>query len=204
MKNERSNTGNLILILAIVAGTVSSVSAAQLVTFNRGQAIVVESVDHRDDWYYLTLEGGGEMGVPASLVARIENYEVPPPSAAAAATGYTTPPAASSTPAAGPGMANPPAGPSPSPVANGTAGPSPSPAANGSSNPAENPAAANVMAQSDDWRYKVRMSGGPRQLGPMDRSSTIRQGIRPGGPRLPGRGPGGQRNQPATPVPPPQ
>jgi hypothetical protein len=69
----------------IAAGAVSPARAAHLVTFTRGQSIVVQSFEKRGTWYYFILDGGGEMGVPLSRVTRIEDYEAPPPSAVASA-----------------------------------------------------------------------------------------------------------------------
>ena len=71
------------ILLGLLA--VSSVQAAQLVTFQGGQAIVVQRVEESEGWYFLYLEGGGEVGVPIDRVAYIEEYEAPPPSRANAA-----------------------------------------------------------------------------------------------------------------------
>ena len=51
---------------------VGALQAEQLVTFIRGQSIVVQSTEMRSGWYYFTLEGGGEIGVPVMQVASVE------------------------------------------------------------------------------------------------------------------------------------
>ena len=133
-------------------GPFSSVLAAQLVTFTRGHSIVVQSAEKRANWYYFTLDGGGEIGVPASRVARIEDYEAPPPSAgalqASAPQPYSPNISQSTNPSQGPGGVG--------TDLNGSAAnvPLQVPSAD---------AAANVVSHGDeDWRYKVRMSGGPK------------------------------------------
>ena len=140
----------LAIMVMMLAGTVAG--AAQLVTFTRGQSIVVQSSEYRGGWYYFTLEGGGQVGVPADRVAKIEDYEAAPasppaaaPAAAAApqpAQAVPAPAVTSNSPAAAPQAAQPVAGPVHQP-----------------------PSQPNVAAQgNDDWSYKARMSGGPRQL----------------------------------------
>ena len=154
MKRRESKAMMLAFFLAL--GPCSSALAAQLVTFTRGQAIVVQSVEKRGSWYYFILDGGGEMGVPASRVARIEDYEIPPQSAAA--------------------LAAPPAAPTSS-VPNSPQAPVPMVAPGGGEAeiqgslstappqvpPSSGDPAGNVVTQGDDdWRYRVRMGGGPR------------------------------------------
>ena len=67
--------------ILVGSGAASPAQAAHLVTFTRGQSIVVQSFEKRGAWYYFILDGGGEMGVQANQVVRIEEYEAPPPSA---------------------------------------------------------------------------------------------------------------------------
>jgi len=147
-------------LLASLSAT-GVIQAAQLVTFDRGQSIVVQSVEKRGGWYYFTLEGGGELGVPVSRVASIEDYEPPPVMAAVKA-------AAAAVAAVAAAPANPPESAAPPPA---TAG-EPAPEVTGEQQAQEGPAAPpasqpNVAAQGqDDWRYKVRMSGGPKRQAP--------------------------------------
>jgi len=166
--------GGGISILAAAVVAVGAAGAAQLVTFTRGQAIVVQGVEKRGVWYYFTLDHGGEMGVPANRVASIEEYEAPPGAPAAATT---------APPAANPGVV-PATTPEGAPAA---AEALPSDAAN-----RPDPASAtgtNVAAPgTEDWRYKVKMSGGPRRK---------EGGMSPNGPGGPGgRGPMGGRMPP--------
>jgi len=140
----------LALLLAVSAAA-SQAQAAHLITFTRGQSIVVQSAEKRGNWYYFTLDGGGEMGVLASQVARVEDYEAPPPSALASTTEQPTP---------SPGPAAAPQG---APVDNnggqqmGAVGADQQAVA---AQPAGEPT-ANVMSRGDDWRFRVKMSGGP-------------------------------------------
>ena len=161
----------LALLLGISAAA-SQAQAAHLVTFTRGQSIVAQSVEKRGTWYYFVLEGGGEMGVLASQVARIEDYEAPPPSAMASAPSQPVP---SPVPATAPQG---------SPVDN-----SGGLAYDGSAPGAEPQAAAvqpagestaNVMSRGNDWRFRARMSGGP----------SIQQGGAGGMRKPPGMGAG--------------
>jgi len=137
-------------VLCAVLSAADGIQAAQLVTFTRGQSIVVQSAEKRGAWYYFILEGGGEMGVPVGRVALIEEYE-PPPASAVAAAAPSVPRVAAVSPAqqtAGPAMV--PGNPA-QPVAGGQQ----------ASASATQP---NVAAQgNDDWRYKVKMSGGPKR-----------------------------------------
>ena len=141
-------------LLFAVLSAADGIQAVQLVTFTRGQSIVVQSAEKRGAWYYFVLEGGGEMGVPVNRVALIEEYE-PPPASAARAAAPSVPNVAAVSPAqqpAGPAMAS---GNPAQPVAGGQQ------AEPGSAPPATQP---NVAAQGgDDWRYKARMSGGPKR-----------------------------------------
>jgi hypothetical protein len=169
----------------------TALQAAQLVTFTRGQSIVVQSSQKRGEWYYFTLEGGGEIGVPAARVASVEEYESLPapaapaaalPPAAVSATGSGAPLAAASKPQGDVSV-------QPPPVAQAAA-------------PGKNPGApaTNSMAPGqDDWRYKVRMGGGPR----MGMQGSTPYGLaNPGGrvpfgaPRQP---PPGQQQRPPQP-----
>lgn len=135
-----------------------AIQAANLVTFTRGQSIVVQSYEKRGSWYYFILDGGGEMGVPAGHVTRIEEYEAPPAPAVSPDPTPASPVAMqTSSPA--------PAGGSPSaPMGTNNAQPS-----------AQNPAVAtpngqdpsNVMAPGyNDARFRARMSGGPAMIQP--------------------------------------
>jgi len=168
-------------LLCAVLFAAGGIQAAQLVTFTRGMSIVVQRAEKRGEWYYFILEGGGEMGVPASRVALIEEYDAPPASAAA----QSVPRVAAASPAQQPaGGAMAPGNPA-QPVAGGQQ----------ATPPATQP---NVAAQgNDDWRYKVRMSGGPKRELPNPRGAGA-AGAR--GP-LPGKkaSPGGQRLLPPQP-----
>jgi hypothetical protein len=144
-------------VLFAVLSAAGGIQAAQLVTFTGGQSIVVQSAEKRGAWYYFILEGGGELGVPVSRVASIEEYE-PPPVSVVAAAAPTIPAVAAVSPAQQPaGQPMVPGNPA-QPVAGGQQ------AEPGSTPPATQP---NVAAQGeDDWRYKVRMSGGPKREAP--------------------------------------
>ncbi len=181
-RKKRSRFG-LALRLSVALGAVLSaadgIQAAQLVTFTHGHSIVVQSAEKRGTWYYFVLEGGGEMGVPASRVALVEAYEpAPAPRAAAAAPSIPRVAAAAPPPQQ-------PAGPATAP--GNVAGP----VAEGqqAAPPATQP---NVAARgSDDWRYKVHMSGGPKRELPGARG----MGAAGGRGQMPGKKvpPGGQR-----------
>jgi hypothetical protein len=168
-----------ISLLAAVMAVAGAAGAAQLVTFTRGQAIVVQGVEKRGVWYYFTLDHGGQMGVPVNRVASIEEYEAP-----AGAPATPAPEAVAATPPApNPGVA---------PATNPEGAPAPAepPPADMASRP--DPASAagtNVAAPgTEDWRYKVRMSGGPKRK---------EVGMSPNGPGGPGmRGPMGGRIPP--------
>jgi hypothetical protein len=138
-----------LVFLWMASGAASPVQAAHLVTFTRGQSIVVQSFEKRGVWYYFILDGGGEMGVQVNQVVQIEDYEAPPPSAIAPAAAPAMPPPPSAPPQVSSGA------PEPGPGAPGTAAP-PSGAA-----PSADNAAANVMSRGNDWRFRARMSGGP-------------------------------------------
>jgi hypothetical protein len=179
--------GGGISILAALLAVAGAAGAAQLVTFTRGQAIVVQGVERRGAWYYFTLDHGGEMGVPVNRVARIEEYEAPPGAPAVPEPAAV----ASAPPAASPGVV-------PATTPQGAAGATEAPPADAASRP--DPAAAagtNVAAPgAEDWRYKVRMSGGPMRK---------EVGMAPNGPGGPGgRGPmGGRMGQRRFPPQPP-
>lgn len=140
-------------LLCAVLFAAGGIQAAQLVTFTRGMSIVVQRAEKRGEWYYFILEGGGEMGVPASRVALIEEYDAPPASA------QSVPRVAAASPAQQPaGGAMAPGNPA-QPVAGGQQ----------ATPPATQP---NVAAQgNDDWRYKVKMSGGPKRELPNPRGA---------------------------------
>ncbi len=169
-------SARLIAAIAVMTLAGSAATAAQLVTFARGQSIVVQSSEYKGGWYYFTLEGGGQVGVPADRVAKIEDYEAAPPLAPAAAPPGAAPAVAANAPGAQAAA---------KPVA--AAG---SPAAPAAMQPASGavpqpPSQPNVAAQgNDDWRYKARMSGGPR---PVAVSPYGMAGVKtaPGGGRLP-------------------
>jgi hypothetical protein len=147
--------------------------AAKLVTFERGQAMVVQGAERRGSWYYFSLEGGGEFGVPVNRVSRIEDYEAPPASVPAApanqmvsAPGAGVPPGSVAVPLPGAG-GNPVAGGQPA-----GAGAHPGP---------------EIPTDPQAWRERVSMPGGPRiQQGREQMQFT------PGSrrPVLPGRGRG--------------
>ena len=62
MRNHR-NLSRLVLLAGFALPlAVSLAGADQLVTFVRGQSMVAQSVEKRGTWYFLTLEGGGELG----------------------------------------------------------------------------------------------------------------------------------------------
>jgi hypothetical protein len=133
-------------IILVGSGAVSPALAAHLVTFTRGQAIVVQSFEKRGTWYYFILDGGGEMGVQANQVVRIEEYEVPPPSA--------LPPApAPAMPAPAPEVVQ--SGVNPGGPESGSAAPAVAP------DPQQDESAANVMSRGNDQRFRAARSGGP-------------------------------------------
>jgi hypothetical protein len=136
-------------------GAASTAQAAHLVTFTRGQSIVVQSYEKRGTWYYFILDGGGEMGVQANRVARIEEYEAPPPSALAPAPAPSMPTQA---PGVAPQVSS---GVNPGGPESGYAGSAPAtdPQA-GVVAPAED-SAANVMSRGNDQRFRAARSGGP-------------------------------------------
>ena len=144
---------SLVFIL-VGFGAAAPAQAAHLVTFTRGQAIVVQSYEKRGTWYYFVLDGGGEMGVLAHQVARIEEYEAPPPPALAAAPAPSMPtPAPGTAPQVSPG-ANP-GGPEP-----GTGVAPPVDPQAGAVAP-QGDSTANVMTRGNDWRFRAKQSGGP-------------------------------------------
>jgi len=147
----RRRIGPLAALATIGIFSTTAAPAVQLVTFVKGQAIVVQSAEKRGAWYYLVLEGNGEIGVPANRIARIEEYEAPPPS--------TTP--------------QPPA-----PVPNGASANPVNPSVQPGSPPGVTPPGAveqgtpppppntNVGAPgSDAWRNRQGMMGGPQAGG---------------------------------------
>jgi len=169
-----------------------AVEAANLVTFTRGQSIVVQSVEKRGIWYYFVLDGGGEMGVPASRVSRIEEYEAPPASAVPAAP---APPVSMQTSSAPQGSAASPAG---------------QPAADNAGQPGQPAVAAqnsqdnsNVLSHDrNENRFRARMTGGPaiQQGGGGMRKPAGMIGGRVGGnPGDPTQNPYYRRNPPTQP-----
>jgi hypothetical protein len=138
------------VLLTAVLLAAGSLHAEQLVTFSRGQSIVVQSSEMRDGWYFFVLEGGGELGVPIGQVATVEDYEAP------AAPANVAPVTAAATPAY-PGGGQPAAAQSP---VGGNPATLPGQAAMPGANPGSQP--ANPMAAGEDWRYKLRMNGGAR------------------------------------------
>lgn len=171
--------GGGISILAAAIVVAGAAGAAQLVTFTRGQAIVVQGVEKRGVWYYFTLDNGGQIGIPVNRVARIEEYEAPPGAPAVPA------PAAV---AAAPVAPNPGVAPAMTPQGAPIAGEAQSAEAAIQPDPAS-AAGTNVASPgTEDWRYKVKMSGGPQRK---------EVGMSPNGPGGPGaRGPMGGRRPP--------
>ena len=197
------STARRLQLLAPAIGLVVGLStfalpavAGQLVTFSRGHSLVVQSAERRGDWYYLTLDGGGQIGVPAARVLRVEEYEAPPPPPAPvlAPPTYPVPGAAQATPPVGaPGGAGIPipATTQPGPVA-----------ANDS-----DPLAAERRAVEEapqDWRSPIDRRNGP-QLRPMGGFSVMKPGAAGEGGRPPLGGQGGFRRPPGSGYPrPPQ
>jgi hypothetical protein len=179
---------SLLLSLLLAVGPGSLAHAAHLVTFTRGQSIVVQSYEKRGSWYYFVLDGGGEVGVPIARVTRIEDYEAPPETAPApGVAAVLTPPA---TPAGAPGAAG----------ANEAPASGSAPQAN-AANPAASPG-ANVLSHGNDWRFGAKMSGGPT-LQPLGGGIRKPPGMG-GGMGAQGRGAGmigstGQFNRPQPP-----
>jgi len=170
--------GRMVRLAAVMVGlslVAGAAQAAQLVTFMRGQSIVVQSVEMRGGWYYFILEGGGEVGVPVKQVVSIEEYEAPPPSlGSAAASSPVAPPAAAPTSPQAAAQAV-----LPQPDSGGSASRLAEP---GTEPPPSQP---NTAVQGDeDWRYKVRMSGGPRK-GMQNSYGAAGPGAMGGGGRLP-------------------
>ncbi|MCI0567495.1 MAG: hypothetical protein L0Z52_04775 [Acidobacteria bacterium] len=138
--------------ILVASGAASLAQAAHLVTFTRGQSIVVQSIEKRGAWYYFILDGGGEMGVLASQVARIEEYEAPPPPALASAPQQSLPaqvpgPETQASPGVNP------AGPE-----SGSAGANPQA---GAVAPADDPAGNMMSRGGNDARFRAARSGGP-------------------------------------------
>jgi translation initiation factor IF-2 len=177
----------------MVWGAAGTLQAAQLVTFTRGQSIVVQSSEKKGAWYYFQLEGGGEIGVPASRVASVEEYEAPPP---APAGGAVPGPVAAPNPPA----ASAPGQPAPQAQSGSPGSPMAQAAPGQQADPGKQPDSRLNTASpgQDDWRYKVRMSGGPRlQQNPY--SVAGQAGRVPFGVQRPGMGqqrrvPPGQQN----------
>jgi hypothetical protein len=177
---------------AVVVSAGGALQAAQLVTFARGQSIVVQSSQMKNGWYIFSLEGGGEFGVPVAQVSSIEDYEVPPaptpPAIGAAVPGQAQ--AGAINPAVTPAGAQPLAG-----------GSAPSPVSALASPPGASPGASQpngMAAAQDDWRYKVKMSGGPRMGAQNPYGLAGTGGRAPFGAGRPGL-PGQQRRPPQQP-----
>ena len=145
---------------AFALGLAADAGAAQLVTFTRGHSIVVQTAEKRGNWYYFTLDGGGEMGVPVKQVARMEEYELPPASSAPQGADAPAPQPTAAVPG------NPPAAAPPAMGGN----PSGSPASQGNAvDPAGAPSAPSadgvgVVAPGgeSDWRSRVKMGNAGR------------------------------------------
>lgn len=198
-KSRRTRFPLLAVLAAALLLSTTTADAAQLVTFYRGQAIVVQSVEKRGAWYYFVLEGGGEVGVPVSRVARIEEYEAPPGAPTAnpqPANVASAPPSPS--PAVPQGVTQQPAlgYPSPGPVSATV------PTQNGFPSPQPQPNLAGP--ESEDWRSRVRQQGALRKVegrpsGPgaaAGQAGRTPFGRQPGGGPLPLRRPPQQQNPP--------
>ena len=136
--------------ILVGSGVASPAQAAHLVTFTRGQSIVVQSFEKRGTWYYFILDGGGEMGVQVNRVVRIEEYEAPPPSALPPLPAPVMPtqaPAVAPQVSSGVNPGGPESGSGTEPQAGAVA-------------PAED-SAANVMSRGNDQRFRAARSGGP-------------------------------------------
>ena len=184
-----------ILLIVGLSSLARPALAGQLVTFTRGQSLVVQSAEKRGDWYYFTLDGGGQVGVPAARVLKVEEYEAPPP-----------PPAAVLPPPTYPVPTAAQAAPQPGAQQVGAAVPSPASAPPGSvAAVAPDPLAAERRAVEEnpqDWRSPMDRRDGPRQRA-MGGFSVMKPGA--GGGRPPQVGPGGFRRPPGAGIPrPPQ
>src|SRR5512145_2100188 len=144
---------------ALALGLAADAGAAQLVTFTRGHSIVVQAAEKRGNWYYFTLEGGGEMGVPVKQVARMEEYDLPLAPAAPQAPGSPESPRVTAVP-------NPPPSAPAAPAAmEGNPGSQPPQDGNAvDPSDAEQPqpldAAGAVVTNGEDWRSRVKMGVG--------------------------------------------
>lgn len=189
-----SSRARRVHILAPVIGLIAGLTffapravAGQLVTFTRGQSLVVQSAEKRGDWYYLTLDGGGQIGVPAARVLKVEEYEAPPPAPAPVRPPtYPVPSAAQAPPPAAP---------------QGGAGmPIPAVSQPGSvATDASDPLAAERRAVEEgpqDWRSPIDRREGPRPRA-MGGFSVRKPGG--GGGRPPMVGQGGFRRPPRPP-----
>ncbi len=201
MKNKSRRTRFPLLAVLAAALLLSTMAAdaAQLVTFYRGQAIVVQSVQKRGSWYYFVLEGGGEVGVPVSRVARIEEYEAPPgvPTANQQPANVASAPPSPS-PEVPQGLTQQPAlgYPSPGPVS------ATAPTQGGFQSPQQQPNLAGEDIEA--WRSRARQAGPLRKVdgrssGPGAAAGQLGRvpfGRQPGGGPLPLRRPPQQQNPP--------
>ena len=150
---------------ALALGLAANAGAAQLVTFTRGHSIVVQAAEKRGNWFYFTLEGGGEMGVPVKQVARMEEYDLPLASAAPQAPGSPEPQRVPAAPNAPPGAPATPA------AMEGNPGSQPPQDGNAvDPSAAEQPqpldAAGAVLPNGEEWRTRVKKNVGMgQQLG---------------------------------------
>lgn len=190
----------------LALGLAADAGAAQLVTFTRGHSIVVQAAEKRGNWYYFTLEGGGEMGVPVKQVARMEEYDLPLAAAAPQTPGSPEP--ARVTAAPNPPPAAPSAPPSAAAAMEGNPG-GQAPQDGNAIDPsgAEQPQAQDAGAvppNGEDWRSKVKMGVGGRnqQFGTRKVGTGLGANRQPG---APGVNPFNRRNKPPQqPVPPQQ
>ncbi len=201
MNRQKIRTAIFTSVFAL--GLAANAGAAQLVTFTRGHSIVVQTAEKRGNWYYFTLEGGGEMGVPVKQVASLEEYDLPPAAAAPDTPAAQQPPRVTAVPNPPPTAPDVPAAlqsnPGDAPPQDGSAVNPPAagqPQADAGGAPAPNGA--------EDWRSRVKMNVGGR--------SQQLSGRRPGG-GMGGYGANGQaaavnpfnrRNKPPQPPVPPQ
>jgi hypothetical protein len=183
---------------ALALGLAAEAGAAQLVTFTRGHSIVVQAAEKRGNWYYLTLEGGGEMGVPVKQVAKMEEYDLPIAPAAPEAAAQPAPQRATI--------------PEPPPAAvapRGDSSEAPSPDgnvvdANGmpQAPPAEGVEGVVDPNGADDWRSRVKMNVGANKSQPGGGRKPIGgwgAGRPPGANPFNRRPPNQQPQQPASP-----
>ena len=195
----RPRIRTVVFTSALALGLAANAGAAQLVTFTRGHSIVVQAAEKRGNWYYFTLEGGGEMGVPVKQVARMEEYDLPLAPAAPQSPGAPEAPRVTAVP-------NPP------PSAPATPGATPQdanavdPSARGQAPTAD--AAGAVVPDGEDWRSRVKMGVGGGGAGRSQQFGTRKVGGMGGANRqAPGQNPFNRRppnNKPPQQPDPPQ